>query len=63
MKALALLLCALCAGCGSIKALENRASCTLDGQQAMVVSMYGPLGIASELRAADAPYVCAPRTK
>ena len=44
------------AGCGTQRFLENRLACTADG--AMVVSMWGVVGIASDIRAADAERAC-----
>jgi len=49
---------ALLSGCAT-NTFENRAACTLDRQEAFVLSMYGPLGVASRLAAADAKALCA----
>ena len=59
VRALGLALaCALMAGCGNMRWLENRAVCTLDGKEAHTISKYGPLGIASRLADADAAVLC-----
>jgi hypothetical protein len=42
------------------KAMANRLTCTADGQRAIVASMYGPIGVASYIDAADAAAVCKP---
>jgi hypothetical protein len=42
----------LLTGCAS-KTFTNRLVTTLDGKGAMVVSMYGPIGIAAKLNADD----------
>jgi len=61
MKTIAIALVSVAlTGCGSMKGqFENRASCTLDGKQMLVASMYGPIGVASKISAADAAVVCA----
>lgn len=46
-----------CASLGSMD-LSNRVSCTLDGKQALVNSMYGPLGVTSKVAAADGKVLC-----
>lgn len=57
MKRLALLLAALAlSGCGTARYLENRIACS--GEQAMVVSMWGLIGIASDVRPEDAKRAC-----
>lgn len=56
---LALILAAsLLAGCSTTELLANRITCTVDGKQAHVVSLYGPLGIASKIDPDDAAVVC-----
>ena len=46
-------------GCSTFKGqFENRVTCTVDKSQALVVSKYGPLGIASEIAEADAKIIC-----
>ena len=46
-------------GCGTFKGqFENRVTCTVDKSQALVVSKYGPLGIASEIAEADTKIIC-----
>lgn len=56
---IALILAAcLLAGCSTTDLLANRLTCTVDGKQAHVVSLYGPIGIASKVDAADAAVVC-----
>ena len=60
MKRLALLLLALpLAGCSTLEAFDNRISCSMDGRQAYVNSMYGPLGVSSKVAASDAKVICA----
>lgn len=57
----ALALCAVLAltGCGSLgKTFANRVSCTADGSRALISSMYGPIGVASVVDAADAAALC-----
>ena len=46
-------------GCGSLSnALANRVSCTAGGDQAIVSSMYGPIGVASIVDDRDAAVLC-----
>ena len=46
-------------GCASIlEGLENRAACTSANDQAYVVSMYGPIGIASKISDKDKASIC-----
>lgn len=57
----ALALCTALAltGCGSLsKTFANRVSCTADGSRALISSMYGPIGVASVVDAADAAALC-----
>jgi hypothetical protein len=60
MKRLFILCAAIgLSGCGSMsQTFANRISCTADGQRAIVASMYGPLGVASLVDAADAAVLC-----
>jgi hypothetical protein len=54
-----LVMAALLSGCGSLKGqFENRAVCTVAKDQALTVSMYGPIGIASKLAEQDAAVLC-----
>jgi hypothetical protein len=53
------LLCAALAGCGSLD-LSNRVVCSLARDQALVVSLYGPIGIASKIDKRDRPQLCGP---
>ena len=47
-------------GCSSMKkTFENRVACTADGTQLVVVSMYGPIGVASKIAPEDAAVICA----
>lgn len=57
---IALILLALSlGGCSSLKGtFENRISCTLDGQKALISSMYGPIGITSKVADGDAQVAC-----
>jgi hypothetical protein len=43
-----------------IKMLDNLVACTLARDSALVISMWGPFGLATYIRAADAAVVCAP---
>ena len=54
----ALTLAALLAGCSTTPALDNIASCSLAGDELLVSSMYGPLGVTSKVRKADAEVAC-----
>ena len=55
----ALILCALLlSGCGSPKWLENRVACTVAGDEAHIVSKWGPVGIAAQIAPADAAVMC-----
>lgn len=60
MKRTTIILAALLlAGCStSPKWLENVAACSLDGSEAYVVSKWGPVAIASDLKPAAA--ICRP---
>jgi hypothetical protein len=50
----------LLAGCGSLPegVLDNRVVCTVAQDKAYVVSLYGPVGLASEIAAPDAEVIC-----
>jgi len=51
MKRSIILAALLLAGCaGSPKWLENVAACSVDGKEAFVVSKWGPVAIASDLK-------------
>lgn len=63
MKTTLILAACLLAGCSTTELLANRITCTIDGQQAHVVSLYGPLGIASKVDAADVAIICKPPPK
>ncbi len=58
----AALLALILTGCASVSrlgdAFANRVSCTADGSQALISSMYGPIGIASVVAPADAAALC-----
>lgn len=46
-------------GCASFKGeFRNRLVCTATGNEALVVSKYGPVGIASEIDVEDGRVVC-----
>lgn len=50
------------AGCSTTpRWLENRLTCTAAGGEALVVSRWGPVGIAADIARADAEVVCPPR--
>lgn len=38
--------------------LDNRLTCTLAGDKAFVVSLYGPIGVTAEISKADSAVVC-----
>lgn len=46
--------------CATYHPLENKAACTLNADRAMVISMWGAFGIATNLRPEDTPRVCPP---
>lgn len=47
-------------GCANLKGMfVNRAACTVSGEQLLVASMYGPIGIVSKIDEADSAAVCA----
>lgn len=53
--ALAVLAAVALAGCGTLQGkFENALTFTLTGDRVFVTSLYGPIGITSELREADA---------
>lgn len=58
MKRLIIFAALLLSGCGSVKWLENRAACTVDGAEAHVISKWGPVGIGSRLADSDAAVIC-----
>lgn len=46
-------------GCASVKGeFRNRLVCTATGNEALVVSKYGPIGLASEIDPEDGKVVC-----
>jgi hypothetical protein len=55
--------CMLVAGCSTTGKLDNVLVISLTGDRAFVASMYGPIGITAELRAADARELLAMREK
>lgn len=58
-RLLALALILPLVGCANLKgAFANRAACTVSGQQLLVASMYGPIGIVSKIDAADSAAIC-----
>lgn len=64
MKTLATLCaCLAFAGCSTTGKLDNLLLVSLTGDRAFVASLYGPLGITAELRAADARELMAMREK
>lgn len=61
---LALAACAALTGCGSVPGrFDNLLTVSLSGDRAFVTSLYGPIGITAELRAADAREILAMREK
>jgi hypothetical protein len=60
MKSLAVLTLALfLGGCASLKGeFENRLACSANSDQAYLVSMYGPVGLATKVSSSDIPELC-----
>lgn len=58
MKLCLLLLTVLLSGCSTVSSFDNRVSCSLDGKEAYVNSMYGPLGVTSKVDKRDAEVIC-----
>ena len=60
MEKIALItLAGLLSGCSTLmEQLDNRAACTVGGDQAYVLSMYGPIGIASKISEKDRAAIC-----
>jgi hypothetical protein len=54
----ALLCCAPLSGCANVKWLDNRVACTVAGDEAHLISKWGPVGIGSQIAAADAAVLC-----
>lgn len=47
-------------GCANLKGMfANRAACTVSGEELLIASMYGPIGIVSKIDPADSAAVCA----
>ena len=57
-KLLPLAMLALLSGCSTLEMLDNRVSCTVDGGQAYVNSMYGPFGVTSKIAEKDGVVIC-----
>lgn len=56
-----LLFTALLSGCAAIEAkFENVPACSLTHDRALVISMYGPFGFASEITKRYVPAMCPP---
>lgn len=51
-------LSALTSGCASSRALENRIAFTPDCKRGFTASLYGPLGLTTEIAAADVAALC-----
>lgn len=62
MKFILLFSVTVLSGCTTLKAFDNRVSCSMDRQEAYVNSMYGPIGVTSKVSAKDAKEICAPKT-
>lgn len=46
-------------GCASLEGkFENRVTCTVDKKDSFLVSLYGPLGIASKVSKSDTAVIC-----
>lgn len=56
---LACLVFTLLTGCATIGQFDNIVSCAKAGDIAVYSSMYGPLGVSSKVREADAKAICA----
>ena len=57
----ALLALALTGCANTPKWLENRLTCTVAGGEALVVSRWGPIGIAADIASEDAKVICQPQ--
>lgn len=60
MKTIAIIAFALAlAGCATFDVqLDNRVTCTVAKDKAFVVSQWGPVGVGSQVAAADAQVMC-----
>lgn len=60
MKSFTIAICLLLlSGCANLKGtFANRAACTVSGQQLLIASMYGPIGIVSKVDEADSAAIC-----
>lgn len=54
MKFVLLLACVFLPGCATVGKFDNRLTMTINGDRAFVSSLYGPVGITTELSEADA---------
>lgn len=54
MKFVLLMSCVFFTGCATVGKFDNRLTMTLNGDRAFVSSLYGPVGITTELSEADA---------
>jgi hypothetical protein len=46
-------------GCASLRGeFENRLACSANSDQAYLVSMYGPVGLATKVSSSDIPELC-----
>ena len=57
---LSLLIALGVSGCASTRPefLENRVVCTVDKQEAHIVSKWGPVGVASKIAESDTKVIC-----
>ena len=59
IKLTLVLFVALLSGCASFKGnFENRIVCTLAKDKGYIVSLYGPIGISSEIAGRDSAVAC-----
>ena len=64
MKLITLCACLALTGCGSVPGrFDNLLTVSMSGDRAFVTSLYGPIGVTAELRAADARELLAMREK
>ena len=59
MKLLSLLLALCLSACTTTGTLDNRMTCTVSGDKAFSISLYGPFGLSSEMNKQDATKICA----
>lgn len=59
MKAIPVILAILLSGCATLEGkIDNRVACTVARDKAVVISEWGPIGIASMISDKDAAVIC-----